>query len=109
MDSLGSRIKKLRLSKHLKQEHLAELVGINRVAITYYENNTRQPTYETLIRLAAIFDVSTDYLLGYPSDCQLNISELTIQEREIVRSLVESMTSKNRKLKIAEAEDDEQE
>ncbi|MCU9594596.1 helix-turn-helix domain-containing protein [Caldibacillus thermolactis] len=59
----GDRLKKLRESKKLSQQQLAEKLNINRSTYARYELNQTQPDYETLQRLADFYDVSTDYIL----------------------------------------------
>lgn len=60
---LGDRFKKLRSEKKLTQEELAAKIGVTRGTYAHYEINKRQPDYETLIKIADFFEVSTDYLL----------------------------------------------
>ena len=61
----GERIKKLRKEKGLTQQQLGELLGVQKSAIAKYENG-RVPNLkkETLTKLAEIFNVSPNYLLG---------------------------------------------
>ena len=61
---LSTRVKQLRLDKRLRQEQVARLVGVSKGAISAYETDIRQPSYDVLIRLANLYRVSTDYLLG---------------------------------------------
>lgn len=61
---LGKRLKKLRTDKKLTQEELGKKINVTKVSISGYENGNRTPDTETLQRIADIFDVSTDYLLG---------------------------------------------
>lgn len=58
------RIAIARKNKKMTQEDVAGLLKITRPAYTAYESGRRQPDYETLIKLANLFGVSTDYLLG---------------------------------------------
>ncbi|RKJ41156.1 XRE family transcriptional regulator [Acutalibacter sp. 1XD8-33] len=60
----SSRLKPLRQSMNLAQEQLACLLGVDRSTISSYESNMRQPSLDTLWRIADVFGVSTDYLLG---------------------------------------------
>ncbi|MCK8824880.1 helix-turn-helix domain-containing protein [Fuchsiella alkaliacetigena] len=62
--SLAKRIKKLRKEFDLTQEKLAKKVGVSRATIAGYETKGKEPPYDTLTKLAEIFNVSTDYLLG---------------------------------------------
>lgn len=59
----GERIAELREQRGWTQEELATSVGITRAALSHYENR-RKPDFETLTRLADLFDVSIDYLIG---------------------------------------------
>jgi len=58
------RLHDLRKDQGISQEKLASLVGVNRVTVLNYENGKREPDYEMLAKLAAIFGVTADYLLG---------------------------------------------
>ena len=57
------RFRYLRQSKNLAQSQLASLIGVDRSTISSYESNIRQPSLDTLSRIADVFGVSTDYLL----------------------------------------------
>ena len=70
--TFASRLKQLRLNKNLRQEQVANLIGVNKSAISTYENNTRQPSFEILVRLATLYRVSTDYLLGRTDNREVN-------------------------------------
>lgn len=59
-----NRIKQLRVSKGWKQDDLAELLDVQRAVISKYETGSVSLTDETVKRIADIFEVSTDYLLG---------------------------------------------
>ena len=59
-----NRIKKLREDLHMTQQELADKLGGAKSTIAMYENETRKPSMEVLIKLSEIFDCSIDYLLG---------------------------------------------
>ena len=61
----SERLKELRKSANLSQAKLATKVGFNRSTISDWETRDKEPSFKTLCELARIFDVSTDYLLGY--------------------------------------------
>lgn len=52
-----------RKNKGVSQEEVANFLGVSRVTYTRYENGTRSPDKETLVKLANYFEVSTDFLL----------------------------------------------
>lgn len=64
VNNLGARIKELRAAKSLSQAELANKLGVMQHTVSKYENNVKRPSFEVLILLADVFDVSTDYLLG---------------------------------------------
>jgi transcriptional regulator with XRE-family HTH domain len=64
----GQRLAELRAEKHLTQEELALKVGITRSALSHYENNRREPDYETIQKFADFFHVTVDYLMGRSDD-----------------------------------------
>lgn len=62
------RLKELRVARGMSQRELAELAGITQRAISSYESGERRPTGETLLRIAQIFGVSPEYLMGWSDD-----------------------------------------
>ena len=60
----GTRLHTLRKERKLRQEDMANQLGIARTTYAMYEQGNREPDYNTLIKLAAFFEVSIDYLLG---------------------------------------------
>ncbi|TVY01093.1 helix-turn-helix domain-containing protein [Paenibacillus cremeus] len=60
---LGSRISQLRGERQLSQGELAHVLSVTRAALSHYENDRRQPDYETLKRIAQFFSVSMEYIL----------------------------------------------
>lgn len=64
MTTLGQRIKQLRIENNLSQEALAYLLHVERSTIAGYETKGRLPDITILIKMAEIFHVSLDYLVG---------------------------------------------
>lgn len=61
---LDIRLKHLRKINNRTQQDIADLIGITIPAYTAYEQGVRNPDYETLIKIADYYKVSTDFLLG---------------------------------------------
>ena len=76
------RLKQLRQKKGLTQGELAGILGLKPTAISNYESNRNEPSFEKLIALSKEFDVTCDYLLGV-SDSALPIGG-EILDKEIV-------------------------
>ena len=68
MDNLGLKIKELRAEKDLTQGELAQVLGITQDSISLWEKGKRLPDTPYIAKLAAYFDVSSDYLLGLSDD-----------------------------------------
>ena len=61
---LAERMKDLRKEHHMTQQMLATRLGISSSVISSYELQDRTPSVEMLCRIADLFDISIDYLLG---------------------------------------------
>lgn len=64
MLDIGSKISELRKAKKWSQEDLAQKVGSSRVMIGNYERNSNTPSIDIILKIAKVFDVSVDYLVG---------------------------------------------
>lgn len=60
----STRLSTLRKEKKLTQYSLAESLGFSRGQISNYEQGSREPDQDTLLKIADFFNVSTDYLIG---------------------------------------------
>ena len=59
-----TRLKDLRAQTRYSQEDVGKLIGISRTTYASYEQGHREPDNATLIKLAKLFNVTSDYLLG---------------------------------------------
>jgi transcriptional regulator with XRE-family HTH domain len=60
----NTRLKQLRQKYKLTQGELADILGLKPTAISNYESERNEPSFDKLISLSKYFDVSCDYLLG---------------------------------------------
>ena len=89
MNSVGERIKMLRIKARLTQQQLADKVGgISASAIGMYEQGRRNRDMERIIRLGEVFSVSTDSLLG--------VKEEATDASEILDELKERVSKSNK-------------
>lgn len=71
MEQLGGRIRKLRESRNMTQTELSEILGMKTyTTVSKWEKNENFPKGKDLKKLAEIFNVTSDYLLGL-SDTKL--------------------------------------
>lgn len=64
MNDFKSRLKELRLSRGLSQSDLAKRCGFQPSAISHFETGEREPSMNSLDRLASALRCSIDSLLG---------------------------------------------
>lgn len=64
MKIFGKRLREVRKSKKITQQELADRLGIKRNTYSDWENGKTEPTFEILVKLADLFDVSLDWLFG---------------------------------------------
>ena len=61
---LSKRIKELRLASGYTQKYVAEKIGVKYQSYQAYELGLSLPNLKNLVKLADLFDVSLDYLVG---------------------------------------------
>lgn len=66
--NVGERILYLLELHDMKQVDLARRLNLHKATISQYINGDRMPNAETLFRLADVFGVTVDYLLGRTDD-----------------------------------------
>ena len=64
---LGQKIKAFRNIDNMKQQDLADKLGISRTTLSYYENGSVEPNIYTLLKLSEIMNCSLDYLFDIDS------------------------------------------
>jgi transcriptional regulator with XRE-family HTH domain len=61
--AFSEKLKALRLKNGLTQDELGEKLYLSRTSISYYEQGKFEPTIETIIAVADLFNITTDELL----------------------------------------------
>jgi len=74
---LGQRIQKLRSGCGWSQVEVAKRLQVTKQTVSNWENENIQPSIDMLVRLARLFHVSTDYLLGLEDVPRLNVDGLS--------------------------------
>ena len=60
----GVKLKELRIEKGLSQRKLGELLGVCNQTVSFWETGSREPDLDALVKIAAFFEVSVDFLLN---------------------------------------------
>ena len=61
---IGAQIKQLRLAAGMTQRELAQRINVGNTTLSQYESGARVPSDEVKLKIAMVFGVSVDYLLG---------------------------------------------
>lgn len=64
MLDIGAKIITLRKKQNWSQTELAKQIEVSRTIVGNYERNENTPSIEVLIKIAKIFNVSVDFLIG---------------------------------------------
>lgn len=59
----GKRLREVRMARNMTQQKLSDAVGLALRSYQCYEQGTREPSLEMLVKLADTLEVPTDYLL----------------------------------------------
>lgn len=73
---LGQRIQEMRSSRSWSQVEVAKRLQVTKQTVSNWENENIQPSIDMLVRLARLFHVSTDYLLGMEDVPRMNVEGL---------------------------------
>ena len=95
MREFGNRLRTLRKQKNLTQKQLASQIGVKNSIISFYEMGDRLPSPEIIVKLAAIFHVSADLLMGIDKKEVIDISDLDDEDKMVIRLLIDSLKSKS--------------
>ncbi len=85
---LHERIREQRLSHGLNQVQLAVQLSVTKQSVSNWENDNILPSVEMLVKLADLFGVSTDYLLGREDCVRLDASGLNAAETAHIQQLI---------------------
>lgn len=87
MDTIGNRLFELRKNKNITQERLAESLGISRQSVSNWELDKSLPDMDKLMALAALYEVSLDYIV-YGKQEVANAEEAASEQSNINNSYI---------------------
>ena len=87
--TLGKRIAELRRQKGLRQEDLAQQLGLTAQAVSKWENELTSPDISILPQLASLLGVSVDELLtGKQAEREPEVKLLPAEERKDLKDMM---------------------
>lgn len=89
----ADRIKALRESRGWTQAEFARRMNMTRNGINSWEQGLSMPSPQSLVDLARLFSVSTDYLLGVEKHNTVNVTGLDEKDVALIAQLAERLRS----------------
>mgnify|MGYP003216194370 CR=1 FL=1 len=93
---IGTHIRTLRLARGMTQEDFANRINVAKSTVSAYENGSRLPSYDVLVKIADLFHVTTDNLLGRRGGCMIDVSGLTARQRNTIQDVITTYQAYNR-------------
>ena len=95
-ESFGTRLARLRKEHDYTQNDIADKVGVTSQAVSKWENDQASPDIDIIVKLADLYDITTDELLGKEKP-----AATSFQEKPTKKSLDKMFF----KIKVHDAED----
>lgn len=88
----GARLRELRRQQKMTQQRVADHLQVDRTTYTKYESGRVSPDHQALVRLAELFGVTVDSLLGREETADIAVAHeegaqmlLSLQEQRLVQ------------------------
>jgi transcriptional regulator with XRE-family HTH domain len=89
----------LRKKNRYSRKELAEKIGVSERIVTYYEKGEKNPTLDSLLKIADFFNVSMDYLVSGASESETDkfiIEDMNNYLNTLITYLMKRMVDSNR-------------
>ncbi len=104
MSTFGERLKKEREMRGISQQELANRLNLSQSSVAYYEKDRKQPSQNTLTKIADFFDLDVDYLLGRtekPQQVNENTTSYMSDRRNDADTTIHLLEKEARKLGLS--------
>ena len=95
-NALNENIKNLRIARNYNQVEFAKQLGVTKQCISNWENDNVVPSIDMLVKIADLFGVTTDFLLGRNNKKMLDISRLTDEQAGHISIIVNDFIKLNK-------------
>ncbi len=95
MQYFGERLRQLRRARGMTQQELAQKLNMTKASVSAYETSGKYPSVEVLRKLAELFRVSADYLLGLADDNRMDFTPLTDEQFGLIHALIQEFAALN--------------
>jgi transcriptional regulator with XRE-family HTH domain len=95
-DTVGGRIKSLRMNGKFTQQSLAIKLNTDKAVVCRWENGDREPSLSAIKDMAEIFHVSPAYIAFGPEEGPdvLDLSQVTLYQANLIKQLVKEFASR---------------
>ena len=94
--SLNENIKRMRMARGMNQVEFAKLIGVTKQCVSNWENDNVIPSIEMLVKIADVFNVRTDLLLGRDKEELIDVSGLTDAQRGHIALIIKDFEELNK-------------
>lgn len=95
--ALSETIRDLRIRNGMNQVELANKLNVSKQCVSNWENDNVLPSITLLVKLADLFNTTTDYLLGREPENVIGLDSLTEEQRVHIRQIVRDLSKANQK------------
>lgn len=95
IDGLGLKLKVERIRCRLKQKEVADILNIDASSISAYETGNATPPTEILMKMANIYRVTTDYLLGLEKKNYVSTDGLNDEQIDVLCNVARQFLKDN--------------
>jgi transcriptional regulator with XRE-family HTH domain len=99
--TIGEKIVFFRNEKRWNQEELGERVGASRQALGKYERDEIQPPLDVATKMARLFNISLDYLVGIIDQDPSNDKDSISREQLLVLTKLEKLPKSDRDIIVS--------
>ena len=85
----AANLGKLRREKGLSQRQAAAELGVSQALLSHYENDSREPRLEFVVKICDYYSVTTDYILGRTKERGDVATRLSAKVNEVIDSIDE--------------------
>jgi len=101
MFDMGKLLKELRIQRNMTQERVANALEVTATTVGRWERNYKIPSTEHLARLAVLFNVSVNFILGIQKESVIVIDQLTTSQQQLVIDITSQFTSEEKHKRLS--------
>ena len=95
--AMNETIKQLRISRGYNQVEFARILGVTKQCVSNWENDNVIPSIEMLVKIADVFHVTTDYILGRSDTTSIDVAGLTNEQISHVSLIIDDLKKLSKK------------